>query len=55
MAGQRKICSCGNEISIITTSCPKCGKTYIVKAIVTILIFLLIAAAIQVAMFAMLA
>ena len=26
-------CSCGNTVSTLTTSCPRCGKTFLGKAV----------------------
>ena len=33
-------CACGNEIGFLTTSCPKCGRTFVVRAFLQILAFI---------------
>ncbi len=32
-------CACGNELSLLTTSCPRCGKTYVGKTAVIVAVF----------------
>jgi predicted amidophosphoribosyltransferase len=36
---QAMTCACGNELSLLTTSCPRCGKTYVGKTAVIVAVF----------------
>jgi hypothetical protein len=38
-------CPCGNELSALATSCPKCGKTFIFKSIFFVLLTIVVIAA----------
>jgi hypothetical protein len=35
-------CTCGNELGSLATSCPKCGKTFVFKTALIVLVFILV-------------